>query len=104
MSSSVTSTSKDYQDGMNDGEQLNKWILYRKLKQMKKEWAPNSSAGRAIKEIEDYMGKPLNKFVCVDQDDFYSVTQGQTIFEPELPSYGLSQSETFDDEEEEEDK
>lgn len=57
---------KDFSDGLNDGEQLAKWVILSKLKKMKKTTAPNSSGGRAIKELEEYISKPFNLIVCID--------------------------------------
>lgn len=62
---------KDFSDGMHDGEQLAKFVVLSKLKQMKKTTAPNSSGGRVIKELEEYIGKPFNLTRCIPggQDD-----------------------------------
>lgn len=60
-------TNKDFSDGMQDGESLAKWVMLSKLKQMEKVYAPNSSGGRAIKELKQYIGKPFNLIACIQE-------------------------------------
>lgn len=69
MSSGEPETSKDFRDGLNDGEQLAKWVVLRKLRSLKKIHAPNSSGGRVIKELEDYIGRPFNLIACTESPE-----------------------------------
>lgn len=50
-----------YEDGLNDGEQLGVYKLYRIVTAMKKQHAPNSGAGRVLKELQDKLKKGLTE-------------------------------------------
>lgn len=67
-SDEVYSTYKHFRDGLSDGEQLAKWVILSKIKKLKKTNAPNSGAGRVLKELEQYIGKPFNLIACINPD------------------------------------